>query len=166
MRMMNTILLAVVAVVVAARVQAATIYGCANARTGRLRSIGLNPPNCKPSEALTSWQQQGPVGPPGPQGNPATGLWAVVDARGTLVRGSGVVSTSYREQGCNCERAGYYTVTFNRAINHCARLATLAADSPSSFDGVGVPMITVVDSVTLSVQLVVNRPGISGDSLS
>src|SRR5439155_9103021 len=104
MRIITASLLAVMALAFAARVQAGTIYGCANARTGRLRSVGLNPPNCKPTEALTSWQQQGPEGPPGPQGNPAPNLWAVIDAAGTLRRGSGVLAARHSEPGCNCTR--------------------------------------------------------------
>src|SRR5262245_43877852 len=36
--------------------------------------------------------EQGPTGPPGPAGTSATALWAVVDADGTLLAGSGVQS--------------------------------------------------------------------------
>ena len=57
------------------------------------------------------------AGPAGPPGAPATTLWAVVDNDASLVRGSGVVSTS-------STGTGGYEVIFNRAVNTCSFQAT------------------------------------------
>jgi hypothetical protein len=57
--------LAVVAIVccMAQHAAAGSIYGCANNRTGRIRSIALASPKCGTSETLISWNQIGPRGP-------------------------------------------------------------------------------------------------------
>ena len=47
------------------------IYGCYKKVNGQLRVI-KDPGQCRPSEALTSWNQTGPQGPPGPEGPPRT----------------------------------------------------------------------------------------------
>ena len=60
----------------------------------------------------------GAAGPAGPAGAPATSLWAVVRADGSLVRGSGVETT-------NRAGGGTYSVTFNRSVVACADLVNL-----------------------------------------
>jgi hypothetical protein len=61
----------------------------------------------------------GPKGDPGDPGADAIGLWAVIGATGSLVRGQNVVSVAYTP-------GGIYVVTFDRAVSDCAYLATLA----------------------------------------
>jgi hypothetical protein len=67
---------------------------------------------------------QGARGPTGPAGAPGTsgssGPWAVVNADGSLARGSGVVTVVHPV-------AGSYRVQFNRNISACAWLATTRA---------------------------------------
>jgi hypothetical protein len=60
----------------------------------------------------------GAAGPAGPAGAPATALWAVVRADGSLVRGSNVETT-------NRAAGGTYSVTFNRSVVACADLVNL-----------------------------------------
>ncbi len=50
--------------------------------------------------------------------SPPTTLWAVVDADGTLVRGSGAVGSEKRA-------TGFYLVTFNRDVSGCAYVASI-----------------------------------------
>jgi Collagen triple helix repeat (20 copies) len=75
----------------------------------------------------------GPIGPTGPQGpkgdkgDPATRLWAVVNANGSLARSSGATA-SIRIA------LSKYQVTFNQDVRACSYLATLgnpgAGDPP------------------------------------
>jgi len=63
--------------------------------------------------------QQGPQGPQGPAGAPAADVsWAFVSAVGTLLNQSAGVS------GVRRTGPGHYVVTFSRAINACAKVAT------------------------------------------
>jgi hypothetical protein len=73
---------------------------------------------------------QGPAGAPGVPGASATALWATVSATGTLGDSSGVsevVANCFNVSGICGPRD--YTVTFNRDVSHCARIATLSAPS-------------------------------------
>jgi hypothetical protein len=66
---------------------------------------------------------QGPAGPQGPQGNagaPATKLWAVVQANGTLTRGSGTSGTDEKHG----DGTGIYDVIFNQNVSQCSFQAT------------------------------------------
>ena len=72
---------ALVTLLVAAKAAAdGTIYGCANARTGRVRMIITSPPTCRATEMPLSWNQVGQQGPTGaggavgPQQSPL-GMW-------------------------------------------------------------------------------------------
>ena len=64
----------------------------------------------------------GPPGPTGPQG-PAggTALWAKVNADGTLVAGSHVLSATKLTGGSN----GFYQVVFDQSVGNCAAVATV-----------------------------------------
>jgi hypothetical protein len=75
---------------------------------------------------------EGPAGPQGPPGAPATSLWAIVNADGTLAKGKGVVSTSKIN-------AGVYEVVFNQDVSQAALVATLSGNGGEiwiSFDPV------------------------------
>lgn len=63
----------------------------------------------------------GASGQPGPQGAPATTLWAAVSNIGTLAASSGVTNliSAYPSTGY------WYTITFDRDVSKCARVATL-----------------------------------------
>jgi hypothetical protein len=90
---------------------------------------------CKKKETLVDLSAFGAVGPkgdPGDPGTPATALWAVVNADGTLARGSGVVSTAKLEimaivpdVGPLAMGDGSYEVIFERDVTACAYTATL-----------------------------------------
>ena len=67
----------------------------------------------------------GPPGPPGAPGAPATALWAVVNADGTLARGSGAVSSTSLGFGT-------YEVLFNRDVTGCAYVASAGTASSGS----------------------------------
>lgn len=71
----------------------------------------------------------GPTGLTGPAGAPATALWAVVNASGTLARGSTGVTSVY-------SGASFYTVTFPRDVTQCAYEATIGGVS-TSYGGKG-----------------------------
>jgi hypothetical protein len=60
---------------------------------------------------------RGEAGPAGPAGPPAARFWAVVNADGTLHRGTGVLGTQHLGPG-------RYTVTFNQSVDECVVLAT------------------------------------------
>ena len=62
---------------------------------------------------------QGLPGLRGPAGPPAASLWAVVNADGTVARGSGVVGTNHPSDGI-------YSVKFTGTISQCAWLATIS----------------------------------------
>ena len=62
-------------------------FGCANSKTGRVRSIKTKPPKCRSIETRVSWNALGPKGnpgPPGPQG-PAAGGVTVRDASEAVI---------------------------------------------------------------------------------
>ena len=61
----------------------------------------------------------GPKGDAGDPGADAIGLWAVIGATGSLLRGQNAVSVAYAP-------GGIYVVTFDRPVSDCAYLATLA----------------------------------------
>jgi hypothetical protein len=87
---------------------------------------------------------RGPVGPPGPPGAPGaagargatgpagpaggSGLWAMINADGTIARRSGVLSASHTQ-------TGIYRVQFNRTITSCAWLATIASAQSTTLYG-------------------------------
>ena len=62
---------------------------------------------------------QGPPGRTGPPGAAAAGVWAVVNADGTLARGSGVDSVTHPD-------TGVYSVQFTSTISQCAWLASIS----------------------------------------
>jgi hypothetical protein len=69
----------------------------------------------------------GANGGKGDAGAPATRLWAVINANGTVARGSGVGTGTFRED------TGIYDVFFNRDVSGCAYVASLggaAAGTP------------------------------------
>ncbi len=70
----------------------------------------------------------GPQGPQGPQGHNATRLWAVVNADGSLARGSGVTSIS----GGPSAGVSNYRIDFGRDITGCARIASLGTAGQTS----------------------------------
>jgi hypothetical protein len=61
----------------------------------------------------------GTRGPTGPAGAAASSLWAVVNADGSLARGSGVITVVHTAD------TGIYEVQFNRVITQCAWPATI-----------------------------------------
>jgi hypothetical protein len=81
--------------------------------------------------------QPGPAGPTGPQGpagangKSATTLWAVVEANGTLARGSGVTKT---DQPFGI---GTYEVIFNQNVFNCAYVTGLGdgGDTAAEYKG-------------------------------
>jgi hypothetical protein len=61
----------------------------------------------------------GAKGDKGDAGAPATRLWAVINANGTVARGSGIGTGTFRED------TGIYDVFFNRDVSGCAYVASL-----------------------------------------
>lgn len=93
---------------------------------------------CKKKETAVDLAAFGAVGPAGPAGAPgvagadATALWAVVNADGTLARGSGVVSSAKLAAIFIASAVaplavgdGSYEVIFDRDVTGCAYTATL-----------------------------------------
>jgi hypothetical protein len=70
----------------------------------------------------------GATGLQGPAGTPATKLWAVLDGEGTLVRGSGVMSTGH-------PGTGRQTVIFNQNVSACTFIATPGTTTATSGSG-------------------------------
>jgi hypothetical protein len=62
---------------------------------------------------------KGDKGDKGDPGAPATRLWAVINANGTVARGSGIGTGTFRED------TGIYDVFFNRDVSGCAYVASL-----------------------------------------
>ena len=62
---------------------------------------------------------RGDVGTPGPPGPKTSGLWAVVNSAGAILRGSGTVSSTNLADGA-------YEVIFNRDVTGCSYQATLS----------------------------------------
>jgi hypothetical protein len=87
----------------------------------------------------------GPTGPQGPKGDkgdpgaPATKLWAVVIADGTLVRNSGATASSHIT-------GGEYQVTFNQNVTACSYLATIG--NPAEFEPPPGAIITALRAGT------------------
>lgn len=61
----------------------------------------------------------GDKGDKGDSGAPATRLWAVINANGTVARGSGIGTGTFRED------TGIYDVFFNRDVSGCAYVGSL-----------------------------------------
>lgn len=114
------------------------IDACFQKRSGDLDL--LKGKKCGKGERPVSWSEVGPQGPPGEtgqqgpqgqqglqgeqgtQGEPATRLWAVVNADTTspaIRRQSGAVGLQRRS-------AGVYEVRFNRSVRDCATSAVVA----------------------------------------
>jgi hypothetical protein len=82
--------------------------------------------------------KRGPAGPPGAtgapgapgakgdQGAPATRLWALINASGTIGRGSGVTGSAKLN-------TGQYEIVFDRDVTTCSYQVTLAAATGESF---------------------------------
>jgi len=62
----------------------------------------------------------GPAGPKGDKGDSATGMWAVVDNNGTLIRNKGVTSSQKLA-------TGMYQVVFNSDVTGCSYQATVGS---------------------------------------
>ena len=62
---------------------------------------------------------KGDKGDKGDPGTPATRLWAVINANGTVARGSGIGTGTFRED------TGIYDVFFNRDVSGCAYVGSL-----------------------------------------
>lgn len=77
----------------------------------------------------------GPAGPAGPAGAPATKLFAVVNANGTLARGSGAPTATRGG-------TGVYAVRFNQNVRNCAYTATIGLSDAAGASAPGE--ITVV----------------------
>ena len=132
------------------------ISSCYNTATGVMRAVEAGD-DCRKGESPLAWSQTGPQGPqgergpqgdpgdhgeqgiPGPRGEqgpegeqgpagPATRLWAVVDADGTLARRG-----SFDVVSVNKPAVGQYRVRLNRNVADCAYAATLGVS------GVGIP---------------------------
>jgi hypothetical protein len=74
---------------------------------------------------------RGETGPPGPAGPPVTRFYAVVNADGTLHRGTGVLGTRR-------DAVGKYTVTFSQAVDECVVLATVGGHRTGETTWTGV----------------------------
>jgi hypothetical protein len=72
---------------------------------------------------------KGNAGPAGPAGTPATTLWAVVNANGTLARGAAGVTSTY-------SGASFYSVDFPRNVTGCTYVATIGGTS-NAYGGTG-----------------------------
>jgi hypothetical protein len=70
----------------------------------------------------------GPAGPAGPKGDSASGMWAVVDQNGTLIRSKGVASA--QKIG-----TGDYQVVFNQDVTGCSYQATIGSPGTTPFFG-------------------------------
>lgn len=82
---------------------------------------------------------EGPEGPEGPQGAPGEALsrFAVVDANGTLARGSGVVSAELLPGVPD----GRYAVVFEDDISECASVATVGRPGVNINPPIGFAMV-------------------------
>ena len=69
----------------------------------------------------------GPQGPAGPTGPPASNLFVVLDAGGTVLKSSGVTVAEKAGDGT-------YRVSFDTDIAHCAYVATAGQDDGSLFE--------------------------------
>jgi hypothetical protein len=101
-------------------------YAAAHLPKNSVTSTQIKPGSIQANDLSKGAKQKlsgkpGPIGvqgPAGPAGEPATKLWAVVDSDGTLRHGSGVVSVSGEPKNGT-------TVTFNRAVDNCAVIASV-----------------------------------------
>lgn len=126
---------------------AATLYACVK-KNGNAH-IYTKKPKCKKGETRLSWNSAGPAGKNGAQGAKGetglkgdtgaggemgpepTSLWAVVNAKGELVRGgTGTVSATALLE------PGDFEVVFNRNVSNCAYIATLGSpEAGATFAG-------------------------------
>ena len=86
-----------------------------------LRSVDFRTPPKGPAGARGPAGPAGPAGaagPAGPKGDSATGMWAVVDQTGTLIRNKGVASALRLANG-------QYQVVFNQDVTGCNYQATV-----------------------------------------
>lgn len=91
------------------------IHACYAAKTFRIIDSATS--DCKAGETPLEWNVVGPPGPKGDPGAPATKIFAVVFADGSLRAHSGV--SSAEKVG-----TGNYSLTFPNNIGNCAAVAT------------------------------------------
>jgi hypothetical protein len=97
--------------------------GARHIKTGAVRSSDVKNASLRATDFKAGQLPAGPRGVQGPRGAkgdtgaPATRLWAIVDADGTLYRGSGVTSTDRAADG-------QYNVSFNQDVSRCAGVAS------------------------------------------
>lgn len=94
------------------------------------------------AELMAAGGEQGPQGDPGPAGPPgpageAVSRFAVVDANGTLVRGSGVASAQLLAGVPD----GRYAVVFDDDISDCASVATVGRPGVNVGPPIGFAMV-------------------------
>jgi hypothetical protein len=142
---------AVASVALATIPNAGVISACYTKSGGTLRVLDASTSACSSKETSLAWNVQGPAGaqgppgstgaqgamgpqgatgpqgpagptgPQGPAGSPATALWAVMSADGTLLASSGVAGTG---TGKSSGITGDYFVAFTRDVNDCAAIAS------------------------------------------
>lgn len=104
------------------------IKACAARQGGGLRVAS----RCKAGERALRWNVQGPRGRRGPQGLPATKLFASIDAGGAVVSGT---------SGVHAEGVsgfpGVYQINFGRDISHCTAVANAGEVPIYSSPGAG-----------------------------
>jgi hypothetical protein len=100
-----------------------TVLKALRGTAGRVGPQGLQ----GPQGAQGAQGPAGAQGSAGPAGAPATALWAVVNAGGSLARGSGVINVTLSTNGGTNPQ---YNVQFNRDITACAYIAN--AGSPGT----------------------------------
>ena len=112
------------------------IHACAGKSGGSLRVIDDAISSCKANENPLNWSVQGPPGEKGEPGAPATALWAVIRADGTVISSSGVdPNPNFTGRFIT----GAYQVAFTRNIAPCAAVASVFQDV-----GVVVPRFAMV----------------------
>jgi hypothetical protein len=87
----------------------------------------------------------GAAGPAGPKGDSATGMWAVVDGTGTLVRNKGAASALRIS-------TGDYQVVFNQDVTGCSYQATVA--SPGNTPTSGQATVWQRPNISAAVEVV------------
>lgn len=108
-----------------------TYYACLYA--GSLSQVGTAPPSSCGRGQQISWNSTGVQGPEGPQGEPATALWAVVHFfDGEVVRGTG--------EGVRLND-GQFRVIFDRDVSMCAYVATVGTTDTTA-PNFGVAAVT------------------------
>jgi len=97
---------------------------------------------------------QGPPGTAGQPGEPATKLFAAINAAGTLLHGSGVTAATETSEGL-------FTVTFNRPLDGCVGTASYWNENP--FSGLNVRnhfALTRVNGQPNKLQVYIYNPAI------